>query len=101
MPFPLFLRGFVITLVVFAIANYAITHSLFTTIINTVICAVLVQVGYFAVILLMVWRSGAPNKNSADSKDQESTLAEDGKPKGKAAPVQAAPLPGVGRSPLR
>lgn len=96
MPFPLFLRGFAITLVVFAIANYAITHSISTTIVNTVICAVLVQVGYFAAVLLMVWRSGAPNKNSADSKDQDSTLAEDGKPEGK-----TAPLPGVGRSPLR
>lgn len=96
MPFPLFLRGFLITLVVFAIANYAITHSISTTIINTVICAVLVQVGYFAAVLLMVWRSGAANKNNTDSKGQEPTLAEDGKPEGK-----AAPLPGVGRSPLR
>lgn len=96
MPFPLFLRGFLITLVVFAIANYAITHSFLTTVVNTVICAVLIQVGYFAAILVMVWRSGVPNKNNTDLKGQEPSLAEDGKSEGK-----AAPLPGVGRSPLR
>lgn len=96
MPFPLFFRGFVITLVVFAVASYAITHSISATIINTVICAVLVQVGYFAAVLLMVWRSGAPNKSKIDSTGREPNLAEDGKPEGK-----AAPLPGVGRSPLR
>ena len=59
MSLPVFLRGFVILLVVFAIATYAITGSAWATFIDTVICAVLVQVAYFAVVLFMVWRTPA------------------------------------------
>ena len=62
MSFVLFLRGFIGALVVFAIATYAATHSLWTTVINSVICAVIIQVGYFAAVLLMVWRSPARDK---------------------------------------
>jgi exopolysaccharide production regulatory protein len=57
MSLPVFLRGFVIVLVAFAIAIYAITGSAWSTFIDTVICAVLVQVGYFAVVLFMIWRT--------------------------------------------
>src|SRR5215470_4739928 len=59
MSLPVFLRGLVILLVAFAIATYVITGSAWTTFVDTVICAVLVQVGYFAVVLLMVWRTPA------------------------------------------
>ncbi len=38
-------------LAVFAIATYFLTHSLSTTLIETVICAVLLQIGYFLGIL--------------------------------------------------
>lgn len=95
MSFLLFLRGFVISLIAFAVANYAITQSLRTTVVNTVICAVLIQLGYFVAILFMVWRSGAPGKRGDGASSGETAAAEDGKPKG-----EAAPLPGVGRSPL-
>jgi exopolysaccharide production repressor protein len=57
MSLPVFLRGLVIVLVAFAIATYAITGSVWTTFVDTVICAVLVQVAYFAVVLFMVWRT--------------------------------------------
>jgi exopolysaccharide production repressor protein len=57
MSFVLFLRGFIGVLVVFAIATYAATQSLWTTFLHTVICAVVIQIGYFAAVLLLVWRS--------------------------------------------
>ena len=57
MSLPVFLRGLIVVLIAFAIATYAITGSAWGTFIDTVICAVLVQVGYFAVVLFMVWRA--------------------------------------------
>jgi exopolysaccharide production repressor protein len=70
MPFVLFLRGFIGVLVVFAIATYATTHSLWTTFINTLICAIVIQVGYFAAVLLMIWRSpGRETGNAAIRKE--------------------------------
>ena len=54
MSFLLFLRGLIGVLVVFAIATYAITQSAWTTFINTLICAVIIQVGYFIAILFMI-----------------------------------------------
>ncbi|HEY0124220.1 MAG TPA: exopolysaccharide production repressor protein [Rhizobium sp.] len=44
------------TLTVFAIATYFLTHSLSITLIETVICAILLQVGYFAGVLFLVWK---------------------------------------------
>ncbi|MBB5574522.1 MULTISPECIES: exopolysaccharide production repressor protein [Rhizobium] len=43
-------------LAVFAIATYFLTQSLSTTLIETVICAVLLQIGYFIGILFLVWK---------------------------------------------
>jgi exopolysaccharide production repressor protein len=57
MSFVLFLRGFLGALVVFAIVTYVVTQSLWTTLINTAICAVIIQTGYFLAVLAMVWRS--------------------------------------------
>jgi exopolysaccharide production repressor protein len=59
MSLPVFLRGLVVLLVAFAIATYVISGSAWTTFIDTLICAVLVQVGYFAVVLFIVWRTPA------------------------------------------
>ena len=42
-------------LVVFAVATYFVTHSLWTTLINTVICAIIIQVGYFVAVLAMIF----------------------------------------------
>ncbi|NEI72646.1 exopolysaccharide production repressor exox [Rhizobium lusitanum] len=44
------------TLVVFAIATYFLTNSLWTTLIETIICAVLLQIGYFLGVLYLVWK---------------------------------------------
>lgn len=62
MSFVLFLRGFIGALVVFAVVTYVVTQSLWTTLINTAICAVVIQVGYFVAILAMIRRSPAPGK---------------------------------------
>lgn len=62
MSFVLFLRGFIGALVVFAIVTYVATQSWWTTLVNTAICAVIIQVGYFVAILAMVWRSTARGK---------------------------------------
>jgi len=57
MSLPVFLRGLILLLCAFAVATYLITGSALTTLINTVICAVLVQAGYFAIVLYLVWRA--------------------------------------------
>lgn len=44
------------TLAVFAIATYFLTHSLSITLIETLICAILLQIGYFAGVLFLVWK---------------------------------------------
>lgn len=101
MSFVLFLRGLIGVLIVFAIASYAITQSLWTTLVNTVLCAILIQVGYFAAVLFMVWRSGArsnkPGKQAenASRSERPSAAAMDGKPA-----TEPAPLRSVRRSPL-
>jgi exopolysaccharide production repressor protein len=101
MSFVLFLRGLIGVLIVFAIANYAITQSLATTFFNTVLCAILIQLGYFAAILFMVWRSGARSSEpgrqaeNASRSERPAAAAKDGKPA-----TETAPLPGVRRSPL-
>jgi hypothetical protein len=96
MSFLLFLRGLIGFLIVFALANYVITQSLWATVVNTLICAALIQLGYFVAILFLVWRSGAPGKGgeNASRGEKSPVVAKEGQP------AKAAPVPGVGRSPL-
>jgi exopolysaccharide production repressor protein len=75
MSFALFLRGFIGALTVFAIVTYIATQSLWTTLVNTVICAVLIQVGYFVAILAMIWRSPARGRASDPAPRTEATPA--------------------------
>ncbi|MBB3610095.1 exopolysaccharide production repressor protein [Rhizobium sp. BK602] len=44
------------TLAVFAVATYFLTHSLSVTLIETLICAILLQIGYFAGVVFLVWK---------------------------------------------
>lgn len=95
MSFTLFLRGLVVVLLVFAITTYLITGSAWSTFIQTVICAILVQVGYFAAVLFLVWRSDRRLKSEA------STLKSDAKgdqPTAKVGELHSR-LPGAGPSP--
>ncbi|WP_352507970.1 MULTISPECIES: exopolysaccharide production repressor protein [unclassified Mesorhizobium] len=57
MSFLLFLRGFIIVLSAFAISIYLLTASLWSTFVQTLICGVLIQIGYFVAVMLLVWRS--------------------------------------------
>jgi exopolysaccharide production repressor protein len=72
MSFLLFLRGLVGMLLVFAVTTYVVTQSLWTTFIQTVICAVLAQIGYFAAVLFRVWRSADTRKIEDSSAKNES-----------------------------
>lgn len=74
MSFALFLRGFIGVLVVFAITTYVATQSVWTTFLHTVICAVIIQAGYFVAVLAMVWRSPGHRK-AGDAARKESAKA--------------------------
>ena len=94
MSFSLFLRGLVGVLLVFAVTTYLITGSVWAAFIQTVICAVLVQVGYFAAVMFLVWRSGAAeNKETTAQSEAAQGLAKDEKAAG-----EVGRLPGVPRS---
>ncbi|RWM80946.1 MAG: hypothetical protein EOR81_08285 [Mesorhizobium sp.] len=56
MSFLLFLRGYIIVLLAFAISTYLLTASLWSTFVQTLICGILVQIGYFVAIMLLVRR---------------------------------------------
>lgn len=53
-------------LLAFAIISYFINGSIFTTFIQTVICAVLLQAGYFIGILFLVRRERASREERGD-----------------------------------
>jgi exopolysaccharide production repressor protein len=74
MSFVLFLRGFIGALAAFAVVTYVVTQSLWTTLINTAICAVIIQAGYFAAIVAMVRRSPESSK-AAEPARKEPTPA--------------------------
>ena len=95
MSFVLFLRGLIGVLLVFAITTYVITQSLWTTFIQTLICAVLLQVGYFAAVLFLVWQSADKAKGEASTAKDEAlqNLPKEEHPAGK-----VGQLPGVPRS---
>ena len=57
MSFLLFLRGLIIVVLAFAISTYLLTASLWSTFVQTVICGILIQIGYFVAVMLLVWRS--------------------------------------------
>jgi hypothetical protein len=72
---PVFLCGLVGVVLVFANATYLITGSVQRAFLATVICAVLLQVGYFAVVLFMVWRTRpAPERSASEKGDDEQPL---------------------------
>lgn len=53
---PRVFAGMFITLIVFAIATYWMTDSLFITLLETIASAILLQLGYFLCIGFLVWR---------------------------------------------
>ncbi len=58
MSLPRFLAGMFSVLVIFAISTYVSTGSIGRTLVQTLVCAVLLQLGYFLVVLFLVAREG-------------------------------------------
>lgn len=52
-------------LVVFAIANYAMSGSVWSTFFQTLLCAVLLQVGYFIGVVFLIWKAARDGKRNA------------------------------------
>ncbi|MCG5478982.1 exopolysaccharide production repressor protein [Sinorhizobium alkalisoli] len=53
---PRFFVSMLGALVAFAIATYYLTGSFASTAVQTLICAVLIQVGYFFGVLFLIWK---------------------------------------------
>ena len=70
MSFLLFLRGLIIVLLAFAISTYLLTGSLWSTFVQTVICGILIQIGYFVAVMLLVWRSASKIPKSHIARDE-------------------------------
>jgi exopolysaccharide production repressor protein len=78
-------------LIAFGIATYFLTHSLSRTVIETVICAVLIQLGYFAGVLYLSWKEAKARR--AQLGDGVVSAANRGEEK----PI-VLPAPGMNRS---
>jgi len=91
MSFVLFFRGLIGVLLVFAITTYLITQSVWTTFLHTLVCAVLLQIGYFAAVLFLIWRRG---RKPAENEAVKAQMPADDEAAGK-----SSRLPGVPRSP--
>ncbi|MBK5570203.1 exopolysaccharide production repressor protein [Ensifer adhaerens] len=70
-------------LAVFAIVTYFLNGSLASTLIQTILCAVLMQVGYFIAVLYLVWKKAREKERQAA---EMARLAGDDKTAGSAAP---------------
>ncbi|WP_062228078.1 exopolysaccharide production repressor protein [Aureimonas frigidaquae] len=71
MSFVLFFRGMLLTLTAFAIAIYWLTGSVWTMLVQTLVCAVIIQVGYFLAVLFMVWRNGNAGATAGEAKSAD------------------------------
>ena len=95
MSFLLFLRGLIGVLVAFAVVTYLMTHSLWTTFIHTVICGVLIQIGYFVAVLFLVQRTARDGSDTTRGKEggvrSETTLAREEISVGRGAGVPRVP----------
>ncbi|CAN7251877.1 exopolysaccharide production repressor protein [Rhizobium sp. LjRoot98] len=69
-------------LAVFAIVTFILTGSAWTTAWQTLVCAVLVQAGYFIAVLFLVAKEGRDRRNAAQRPSPASPLpGEDKEPK--------------------
>lgn len=95
MSFPLFLRGMLIALTAFAITTYVVTQSAWTTLVWTLACAVLIQVGYFVTVLVLIWGSSRERHGDDDTPESEQiqSAAKNGE-----QPGGAGQVPGITRS---
>ena len=96
MSLPRFLLGMLGVLFVFAIATYVATLSVWTTFIQTLLCAVLIQLGYFIAVLFLVWRGKDKKQDQASSVAPQSPADE--KSGSKVRPLSGAERPRVAAS---
>ncbi|MDQ0322502.1 exopolysaccharide production repressor protein [Pararhizobium capsulatum DSM 1112] len=80
-------------LLVFAIATYAMNGSLGMTLLQTAMCAVLLQVGYFLGVLFLVWKTARDGQLSR-SEQSGSAKSGDGDAGASAIPVSRLNKPG-------
>ncbi|QND62238.1 exopolysaccharide repressor protein (plasmid) [Mesorhizobium huakuii] len=62
MPFRIFCAVFVLVLCSNALAVYFASHSIRLVVVTTLACSLLLQVGYFASVLFLIWRSGCASR---------------------------------------
>ena len=55
-------------LAAFAVATYYLNGSLASSAIQTLICAVLIQVGYFVAVLFLVWKEARERRRLSSQK---------------------------------
>ena len=67
MRLPRFVLGMLGVLLAFAVVTYYLTGAFWATVLQTIVCAVLVQAGYFVVILFLVSRTRAPQHDGRPS----------------------------------
>ncbi|WP_420961591.1 exopolysaccharide production repressor protein [Brucella sp. IR073] len=71
MRFPKFLAGMLGALIAFGITTYFMSNSLWTAVIDTLICAVIIQIGYFGAILFLVAREKAHSAKERNSRPSD------------------------------
>lgn len=86
MALPRFVLGMLATLLVFAAATFLLTHSVWQTLLGTLVCALMIQVGYFLVVLFFVFRAPKPGEGNRHA---SGTSVRAGRP-GKIATVELA-----------
>ncbi|WEX90803.1 exopolysaccharide production repressor protein [Sinorhizobium garamanticum] len=64
-------------LMAFAIATYVLNGSLVSTALQTLICAVLMQVGYFVAVVFLVWKEARERRNLSPSKVPVDSVSND------------------------
>lgn len=67
---PRFFVSMLVALVAFAVVTYVTTGSLATTAIQTLVCAVLIQVGYFLTMLYLVRQEAKARKSELDGRQE-------------------------------
>ncbi|MBB4187660.1 exopolysaccharide production repressor protein [Sinorhizobium terangae] len=74
---PRVLASMIGALVAFAIATYLLNGSLLSTAIQTLICAVLLQVGYFIAVLFLVWKEARDRRKLSPGKASIESASDD------------------------
>jgi exopolysaccharide production repressor protein len=78
MSLPRFILGLLATLLVFAAGTYFLTGSVWQTIFGTLLCALVIQVGYFLIVLFLVLRTPKQGEGARQN-EAETSVSRRGK----------------------